>query len=355
MRLSRSLGRCGSSGRSRGPAGRFHRRSGRSPARSQLAAVGECRGRRRPGPRERARRPPGRTGPGTSARLVARRLEARRRRIPRRLDPALHRPAAGGGYQPVPRQPRRIFPAFLPTDGTLAFTVSRSPSGARSRTIGQATSGTAIRVVDLSTGRHRMLTPWRSGLSFVAGSYSPDGSTLLATRSAIGGTMSPTSSRSTSQAVGRRRSSTRHPSGLLTRRLADRVHPRTVRTVRGAARDASRPAISSSRSDGSTCSGPHPHPRTSRPGRAGTPPESASRSPRSPEETGEGNEFPAWVGQVNADGTCLGALRRGVASTSTAPPGAPAPAARRVGSPADSFPRRVCVHRRYAAADAIQV
>jgi Tol biopolymer transport system component len=42
--------------------------------------------------------------------------------------------------------------------------------------------GAAIWILDLTNGASRQLTPWRNGLEYFASSFSPDGSTLLATR-----------------------------------------------------------------------------------------------------------------------------------------------------------------------------
>ena len=87
-------------------------------------------------------------------------------------------------YRLVPNSDEGIFPAFAPDGVHLAFTVIRAGETEGEMASGSTSDfhGTAIRVVDLSTGRYRMLTPWRRGLNFVSGSYSPDGSTLLATR-----------------------------------------------------------------------------------------------------------------------------------------------------------------------------
>ena len=41
--------------------------------------------------------------------------------------------------------------------------------------------GSSVWLVDLKSGRQRQLTPWRDGVKYQASSFSPDGSTLLAT------------------------------------------------------------------------------------------------------------------------------------------------------------------------------
>ena len=60
-------------------------------------------------------------------------------------------------------------PVFAPDGHTIAFT----RSGGREETIW---------TIDLVSGTQRQLTPWRRGLRYITSSYSPDGTTLLATR-----------------------------------------------------------------------------------------------------------------------------------------------------------------------------
>lgn len=75
-------------------------------------------------------------------------------------------------------------PVFSPDGRTLAFTRFRETSTklADGKLKRRGFEGAAISVLDLATGTSRQLTPWRGGLEYIASSFSPDGSTLLATR-----------------------------------------------------------------------------------------------------------------------------------------------------------------------------
>lgn len=74
-------------------------------------------------------------------------------------------------------------PIFSPDGRTVAFT--RSVDRETPTTVGgkrrEEFHGASIWTVDLLTGAQRQLTPWRDGLYYGASSFSPDGSTLLAT------------------------------------------------------------------------------------------------------------------------------------------------------------------------------
>lgn len=74
-------------------------------------------------------------------------------------------------------------PVFSPDGRTVAFT--RSVDRETPTTVGgrrrEEFHGSSIWIVDLLTGAQRQLTPWRDGLYYSASSFSPDGSTLLAT------------------------------------------------------------------------------------------------------------------------------------------------------------------------------
>lgn len=75
-------------------------------------------------------------------------------------------------------------PVYSPDGHTLAFTRSidrDEPTvvGGKKRKYGFR--GASIWTVDLLTGAQRQLTPWQDGLFYTASSFSPDGSTLLAT------------------------------------------------------------------------------------------------------------------------------------------------------------------------------
>lgn len=83
--------------------------------------------------------------------------------------------ADGSGLRLVPKTAEAIVPVFSPDGRTIAFT----------RVLPNERVGferAAIWTLDLPTGDARRLTPWRDGLQYYASSFSPDGSTLLATR-----------------------------------------------------------------------------------------------------------------------------------------------------------------------------
>lgn len=94
--------------------------------------------------------------------------------------------ADGANRRPVPATRSGFWPVFSPDGQTLAFTrfrqretVTRSRNGKTKR---RRYESATIWTVDLVTGAQRRLTPLRNGLEYVASSFSPDGSTLLATR-----------------------------------------------------------------------------------------------------------------------------------------------------------------------------
>jgi Tol biopolymer transport system component len=75
-------------------------------------------------------------------------------------------------------------PVLSPDGHTLAFTrfiQEPSPTKVGGKYWEEGFEGSSIWTVDFSSGARRQLTPWRSGLRYVASSFSPDGSTLLAT------------------------------------------------------------------------------------------------------------------------------------------------------------------------------
>ena len=93
---------------------------------------------------------------------------------------------AGGG------KPRRVAgttngfgPVVAPDGRSLAFTRFRerqSASVVAGKPRGRGFEGASIWLLDLTTGGSRQLTPWQNGLEYFASSFSPDSSTLLATR-----------------------------------------------------------------------------------------------------------------------------------------------------------------------------
>jgi Tol biopolymer transport system component len=75
-------------------------------------------------------------------------------------------------------------PVFSPNGHTVAFNrvVDReTPTTVGGKRRKYGFHGTSIWTMDLLTGAQRRLTPWRDGLVYIASSFSPDGSTLLAT------------------------------------------------------------------------------------------------------------------------------------------------------------------------------
>lgn len=90
----------------------------------------------------------------------------------------------GSGLRRVRGTHEALGPVFSPDGRTLAFT--RQIDRETPTTVGgtrweNGFHGSSIWTVDLLTGAQRQLTPWRDGLRFAASSFSPDGSTLLAT------------------------------------------------------------------------------------------------------------------------------------------------------------------------------
>lgn len=74
-------------------------------------------------------------------------------------------------------------PVLSPDGRTVAFT--RFVDRETTTTVGgeprDEFHGASIWTADILTGAQRQLTPWQDGLSYIASSFSPDGSTLLAT------------------------------------------------------------------------------------------------------------------------------------------------------------------------------
>jgi TolB protein len=90
----------------------------------------------------------------------------------------------GSGLRVVPKSRGAQGPIFSPDGHTIAFTrrVEREVTtrvGGKLRKGGF--EGSSVWTIDIASGRQRQLTPWREGLDYAAASFSPDGSTLLAT------------------------------------------------------------------------------------------------------------------------------------------------------------------------------
>lgn len=92
--------------------------------------------------------------------------------------------ADGAGLRAIPGSRGGSGPIFSPDGHTVAFT--RAVDREEPTTVGgkrweRGFHGSSIWTVDLLTGAQRRLTPWRDELRYTASSFSPDGSTLLAT------------------------------------------------------------------------------------------------------------------------------------------------------------------------------
>lgn len=92
--------------------------------------------------------------------------------------------ADGSGLRRVKGTNGAQGPIFSPDGHTIAFTrrVEReTPTKVGGKLREHGFSGSSIWVIDVLTGTQRQLTPWREELRYSASSFSPDGSTLLAT------------------------------------------------------------------------------------------------------------------------------------------------------------------------------
>jgi Tol biopolymer transport system component len=102
----------------------------------------------------------------------------------------------GGRPRPVLGTRGGLNPVLSPDGGTIAFTRTRTryradkalapllPKGMPVPKTELAYSSTSIWLVDSAGGHPRRLTPWRNGLDEVPTSFSPDGATLVLTRTA---------------------------------------------------------------------------------------------------------------------------------------------------------------------------
>jgi Tol biopolymer transport system component len=87
--------------------------------------------------------------------------------------------ADGSELQDVPGTRGGDLPVFAPDGKSLAFTRFRHEERGRYRRYESA----SVWIVKLETGQRRQLTRWRDHLEHYASSFSPDGATLLVTRS----------------------------------------------------------------------------------------------------------------------------------------------------------------------------
>jgi WD40-like Beta Propeller Repeat len=92
--------------------------------------------------------------------------------------------ADGSDMRAIRGTKEALGPVVSPDGRTVAFTRTidrESPTTVGGRPWREGFHGSSAWTVDLLTGAQRQLTPWRDGLRYVASSFSPDGSTLLAT------------------------------------------------------------------------------------------------------------------------------------------------------------------------------
>jgi Tol biopolymer transport system component len=92
--------------------------------------------------------------------------------------------ADGKGLRAIPGTKGGSGPVFSSDGRTVAFTRSierRGPITVGGQRWEHGFRGSSIWTVDLVTGARRQLTPWEDGVDYAASSFSPDGSTLLAT------------------------------------------------------------------------------------------------------------------------------------------------------------------------------
>jgi len=92
--------------------------------------------------------------------------------------------ADGSDLRPVGGTNGATGPVWSPDGRTLAFTRSvdrETPTTVGGKLWPEGFDGSSIWTVDLTTGAQRQLTPWRDDVQYSASSFSPDGSTLLAT------------------------------------------------------------------------------------------------------------------------------------------------------------------------------
>ena len=91
--------------------------------------------------------------------------------------------ADGSGLRPIRGTNGASFPVFSPDGLTVAFTraLDRETPTKVGGKLRQEFHGSSVWLIDFESGKQRQLTPWRDGVKYQASSFSPDGSTLLAT------------------------------------------------------------------------------------------------------------------------------------------------------------------------------
>ena len=190
-------------------------------------------------------------------------------------------PTAGGLYRLVPNSAEGIFPAFAPDGVHLAFSVIRAGESEGEMATGSASDffGTAIRVVDLSTGGTGCSPHGAGGSTSSPGPTRPTARPCW--RPAARARRHPSSWRSTSRPVRGHRCS---PMRQI--RSTRPTAPGSRSSENGSRRRGRRDRVDAdlfvADSDGSNVVRVTHTPKTTRPGRAGIPPGSGSRSRRSP-------------------------------------------------------------------------
>lgn len=91
--------------------------------------------------------------------------------------------ADGTGLRPIPGTKGAQAPVFSPDGRTLVFSRSidrPEPTTVAGKEWEEGFQGSSLWTIDLTTGAQRRLTPWWNEVFYTASSFTPDGSTLLA-------------------------------------------------------------------------------------------------------------------------------------------------------------------------------
>ncbi|HEX5762507.1 MAG TPA: hypothetical protein VFY04_05235 [Solirubrobacterales bacterium] len=91
--------------------------------------------------------------------------------------------ADGTGLRPIRGTEGATAPVLSPDGRTLVFSRSidrPEPTAVAGKEWDEGFQGSTLWTIDLATSAQRQLTPWWNGVSYTASSFTPDGSTLLA-------------------------------------------------------------------------------------------------------------------------------------------------------------------------------